>query len=94
MKRSWLVSFLVALAALLSVVDVQAATPEDRTMQMTQVTAADREEIAGGPLLIAAYALAWAILFGFVLWTFLRQRRLERDLARLEGKGMGPRSPP
>jgi CcmD family protein len=62
-----------------------AARPQ--RMQMTEaVTAADFQQIEGGPLLIAAYAVVWVVFFGTLLLLFWRMRKVSAELRRLEGR--------
>ncbi len=44
------------------------------------------ESVPGGTLLVVAYLAMWALLFGYVLLTWQRQRRLELRLAALEAE--------
>ena len=42
------------------------------------------EHVPGGTLLVVAYAVVWAFLFGFVLLLWRRQARLRDEIERLE----------
>jgi CcmD family protein len=46
--------------------------------------AGGQESVSGGGLLIAAYLLIWAILFGFIFITWKKQRSLKEQLDRME----------
>jgi hypothetical protein len=61
--------------------------PAERKMTMTEaVTAADFQQIEGGPLLLAAYAVVWAIFFAAVLFLFWRLRKVATEVRRLEDR--------
>ena len=63
-----------------------AGTP-DRRMQMTEtITAADYQQIEGGPLLLAAYAVVWVVFFFAVVFLFLRIRRVSAEMRKLESR--------
>lgn len=50
---------------------------EERATQFVGVEGPDAESIPGGALLLAAYAVVWALLFLFLM----RMRRLQRQTA-------------
>ncbi len=54
------------------------ATADDRAQAFQAVTGATKEDVPGGPLLIAAYAVVWLSVFGYVL----RLGRLHGDVAQ------------
>ena len=57
---------------------------DDRAESFQAVTGAVKEDVAGGPLMLAAYAVVWVTLFGYV-WRLIRlQRGVEASLERLE----------
>ncbi len=59
----------------------------DRRMSMTEkVTAADFKQIDGGPLLLAAYAVVWAVFFIVLVYTLARVRRVGDEVKRLEAQ--------
>ncbi|MFW6049666.1 MAG: hypothetical protein ACODAU_00750 [Myxococcota bacterium] len=66
----------------------QAAESEDpaesRAAEFRAVRGAEAEQVPGGPLLIGAYALVWALLLLFVVRLGLLQARTARDVQRLE----------
>jgi len=39
----------------------------------------------GWELMVAAYALIWAFVFGYIFWLFRRQEKLRRDVEALSG---------
>ena len=67
----------------------------DRAQSFQAVTGAVKEDVAGGPLMLAAYAVVWLAVFVYVLRMVRLQRGMEDSLSRLErsiGSG-GPSSP-
>jgi CcmD family protein len=48
------------------------------------VQGAVKEDIAGGPLMLAAYAVVWLAVFGYVFRLVRLQRGVEANLERLE----------
>jgi CcmD family protein len=92
MKRYW-GALVVWFATCLAAAEGPPAAPAGRKMQMTEaITAADFQQIEGGPLVIAAYAVVWVVFFGALVFLFFRMRRvnaelqkLQRDLQRTEG---------
>jgi CcmD family protein len=91
MKR--IVAHLVALAAFAllaasgSALAAGESAPAERKMTMTEaVTAADFQQIEGGPLLFAAYAVVWAVFFGAVVFLFWRMRKVAAEVRRLEAR--------
>lgn len=48
------------------------------------------ETASAGGLLVAAYLLMWALVFGMVAHGVLRQRKLAERLSRLEQGAPGP----
>lgn len=59
------------------------ATPEGRSTEFVAVEGGG-ETTSAGTLLVAAYLVMWAMLFGFVLLGWRRQHRLDRRVAELE----------
>lgn len=56
-------------------------------VQMTEaLAAADFQQIDGGPLLLAAYAVVWLIFFLAVVYVLLRLRKVTTDVNRIEAK--------
>ena len=57
---------------------------DDRAQSFQAVSGGVKEDISGAPLLLAAYAVVWVTLFGYV-WRISRlQRGVEANLERLE----------
>jgi hypothetical protein len=63
----------------------QAATtaPEDRSTEFVPVQGGT-ETSSAGTLLAVAYLFMWAILIGFVLLSWRRQKKLDARLAEIE----------
>jgi CcmD family protein len=57
---------------------------EERATSFQSVPGAVKEDIAGGPLLLAAYAVVWLALFGYVFRLVRLHRGVEDSMARLE----------
>ena len=57
--------------------------PEDRSTEFVAVEGGN-DGTSAESLLVAAYAVMWVIVFGFVFLTFRRQGRVEARLAELE----------
>ena len=88
MKR-WIAALLgtVFLCGAVVAEAAEPAAPADRKMQMTEtITAADFQQIEGGPLLLAAYAVVWGIFFAAVLFVFWRIRKVEVEVRKLEAR--------
>jgi CcmD family protein len=64
------------------------ATPQDaaegRAQSFQAVSGGVKEDIAGGPLMLAAYAAVWIAVFGYVLRLVRLHRSLEDNLTRVE----------
>ena len=56
---------------------------ESRATSFQAVEGSEREEIAGGGLLLGAYGTILVLLVGYVGWIAMLQQRTQRDLARL-----------
>jgi CcmD family protein len=83
----------LALAAR-SVAHAQEQAPPDRAQSFQAVKGAVKEDVAGGPLLVAAYGLIWAVMLLYVVRLVRKQQRAQADLTRLErvlSQGAGPR---
>jgi CcmD family protein len=57
---------------------------DDRAESFQAVQGAVKEDIAGGPLMLAAYAVVWLAVFGYVFRLVRLQRGVEANLERLE----------
>ncbi len=60
------------------------ATVESRSQEFKPVSGGPVETSSAEGLLIAAYALMWAILMGFLYQTFKRQAGVDKRLGELE----------
>ena len=64
--------------------EAQQTNAEDRAASFQAVSGGTQEDVAGGPLMLIAYAAVWIIVFGYV-WRINRlQRGVEAHLERLE----------
>ena len=59
---------------------------EQRAQSFRAVQGAVKEDVPGGPLLVAAYAVIWVFVLLFVVRVVRQQQQSQRDLARLEGQ--------
>lgn len=57
---------------------------DDRAASFQAVTGGVKEDISGAPLMLAAYAVVWVTLFGYVWRIHRLQRGVEANLERLE----------
>ncbi len=58
-------------------------TPQDRSTEFVPVQGGS-EGASAGTLLVAAYAVMWAVLLGFVLLTWRRLSATDRRLSELD----------
>lgn len=61
-----------------------ADSPGDRAQSFQAVTGPTREDVPGGPLLIAAYAIVWLAVFGYVFRLGRLHAGVQANLDRLE----------
>lgn len=59
-------------------------TADDRAASFQAVSGAVKEDVPGGPLMLAAYAVVWLAVFGYVFRLVRLQRGVEANLERLE----------
>ncbi|HEX4352206.1 MAG TPA: CcmD family protein [Polyangiales bacterium] len=57
---------------------------DERAQSFQAVTGAVKEDVAGGPLMLAAYAVVWLAVFGYVFRLVRLHRNIEVELARVE----------
>ncbi|MET0389122.1 MAG: CcmD family protein [Polyangiales bacterium] len=57
---------------------------DDRAQSFRAVTGGVQEDVAGGPLMLGAYAAVWITLFIYVLRLVRLQRGVQANLERLE----------
>ena len=60
------------------------ATADDRAASFQAVSGGTKEDVAGGPLMLLAYAAVWIIVFGYVYRINRLQRGVEANVERLE----------
>lgn len=58
---------------------------ESRAEAFRAVEGAVEEDIAGGPLMLGAYAITWVFLFLYVVRLTSLQQRTQREVERLAG---------
>lgn len=58
-------------------------TPSERSTEFVAVEGG-RDTTSAEALLIAAYIIMWALLFGFIIATFRKQQRLDTRIGELE----------
>ena len=93
MRSPWLAT--CALLALLVTGPARAEDPsDDRATAFQAVEGAVQEDVPGGPLLVAAYALVWLGVFGYLVRLVRLQRHSEHEVARLERILGRPDDPP
>lgn len=56
----------------------------DRATAFQAVEGAVKEDVPGGPLLVAAYGLIWLLVFGYLVRLVRLQSRTEAEVARLD----------
>jgi CcmD family protein len=59
-------------------------TADDRAASFQAVTGGTQEDVAGGPLMLLAYAAVWVVVFGYVYRINRLQRGVQTDVERLE----------
>jgi CcmD family protein len=57
---------------------------EERSQSFRAVEGAVKEDVPGGPLLVAAYAVTWLVVLAYVFRLVRLQQRAQSDVARLE----------
>jgi CcmD family protein len=82
---SWLALSLLSLpgSALAQAPDTAAPT-DSRAASFEAVSGPTKEDVAGGPLMLAAYAFVWLAVFGYVFRLVRLHRNIEVELARVE----------
>jgi len=66
--------------------DKQKDAAEERATQFVGVRGPDTESVPGGALLLAAYAIVWALLFLFLMRMRGLQRQTAEELERLSAE--------
>lgn len=59
-------------------------TADDRAASFQAVTGGTQEDVAGGPLMLLAYAAVWVVVFGYVYRINRLQQGVEANVERLE----------
>jgi CcmD family protein len=67
-----------------SLVHAQKDAAEERATSFQSVPGAVKEDVPGGPLMLAAYAIVWLAVFGYVFRLVRLHRSVEVNMARLE----------
>ncbi|MFZ5897358.1 MAG: CcmD family protein [Myxococcota bacterium] len=67
------------------------STPESRSTEFVAVEGGG-ETTSASALMVVAYAAMWALVFGFLLLSMRRQRRIEQRLAELD-RALAARAP-
>ena len=57
---------------------------EDRATSFEAVSGPVKEDVAGGPLMLIAYAVVWVAVFGYVFRLVRLHKGLEDNLSRVE----------
>ncbi len=78
----------VASSALAQPADQGESPGESRATEFRAMEGPNKESVPGGPLLVIAYGVVWAAVFGYVLRIGKQMTRAEADIARLE-KSLG-----
>jgi CcmD family protein len=83
------VSAVLAVSGVVGVSRASAQAPatnsvEGRAQSFEAVSGAMKEDVPGGPLLIAAYAVVWVAVFGYVLRLGRLHVQVEQSLGRVE----------
>lgn len=76
-------SALVVLGAVTAPVFAQDAA-EERAQSFQAVEGAVKEDVPGGPLLVIAYGVIWALVLLYVIRLVRLQQRAQSDVQRLE----------
>jgi CcmD family protein len=81
--RTWAGVPLVAALCASSLARAQEAE-QDRAQSFQAVRGAVKEDVAGGPLLVAAYAAIWVVVLLYVIRLVRQQQHAQAELDRLE----------
>lgn len=86
-RQRWLSRALALGAAWLSAgVAFAQDAAEERATSFRAVQGAVKEDVPGGPLLVAAYAVIWVFVLLYVVRVVRQQQQSQRDLTRLEAQ--------
>jgi CcmD family protein len=81
---AWLSTVAATGVALAQEAAQDAAT--ERATSFRAVEGAVQEDVPGGPLLVAAYAVIWVFVMLYVVRVVRHQQQSQRDLSRLEAQ--------
>ena len=62
----------------------QEAQPPERAQSFEAAQGSMKEDVPGGPLLVAGYAILWVAMLAYLFRLVRLQQRAQNDLARLE----------
>jgi CcmD family protein len=74
----------LTLSALAATARADDPAQNDRAQTFEAVTGPVKEDVPGGPLMVAAYAVIWLCVFGYVFRLVRLQRGADENLARLQ----------
>jgi hypothetical protein len=77
-------SLLLVLGSSLATATAMAQDAGDRSTSFQAVTGSAHEDVPGGNLLVAAYAIVLCLLALYVLYLTMQQRASVKELARIE----------
>jgi CcmD family protein len=77
---AWLMGVSLAFAAPLAAQEAAG----DRAASFEAVSGAVREDVPGGPLMVAAYALIWVAVLGYVFRLVRLHKNVDENLSRLQ----------
>lgn len=72
------------LASMASKASAQEAEPPERAQAFEAAQGSMKEDVPGGPLLVAGYAVLWVAMLAYLFRLVRLQQRAQNDLARLE----------
>ncbi len=82
--RGLLLACALTLSSLAATARADDTAQENRAQTFEAVSGPVKEDVPGGPLLVAAYALIWLAVFGYVFRLARLQRSADENLARLQ----------
>jgi hypothetical protein len=77
---AWFLGLSILMAAPLAAQD----SAEGRAASFEAVTGAVREDVPGGPLVVAAYALIWVAVLAYVFRLVRLHKNVDENLVRLQ----------
>ena len=82
--RALLLGSTLTLAVVAAPARAEDDAQSERAQSFEAVSGAVKEDVPGGPLLVAAYALTWLAVFAYVFRIVRLQRGADENLARLQ----------